>query len=67
MDIQPNTLATWCCPQRFAQHSRCYRRTVRVLDIRKKTARIEARRYDGTIKRRFVKLDKLIPGACWFD
>lgn len=44
-----------------------YRRTVRVLDVRKRTARIEAWRYDGTRVRRFVKLDKLIPGARRFD
>lgn len=65
--ITPGALATWFCGQRFNRPERCYRRTVRVLDVRKKTARIEAQRYDGTRTRRFVKLDKLTPGACWFD
>lgn len=65
--IEPNTLATWFCGQYFKHPGRRYRKTVRVLDIRKHTARIEAQRYDGTRVRRFVKLDKLIPGAGWFD
>ena len=37
-----------------------YHSTVKVLDIRKHTARIECKRFDGTIKRRFVKLSRLI-------
>lgn len=67
MDIAPGTFATWFCSHRFAKPGRCYRHTVRVLDVRKKTARIEACRYDGTRVRRFVKINKLTPGAYWFD
>ena len=53
--------ATWLT----YRHGRSSRRlgyysTVRVLDIRKHTARVECRRFDGTIKRRFVKLNRLI-------
>lgn len=52
--------ATWLT-YRYGRSARLgYANTVRVLDIRKRTARVECRRFDGTIKRRFVKLDKLI-------
>ena len=37
-----------------------YSSKVRVLEIRKHTARIECKRRDGAIKRRFVKLDRLV-------
>ena len=67
MDIAPGTLATWFCSHRFANPGMRYRHTVRVLDVRKKTARIEARRANGARVRRFVKLDRLMPGACWLD
>ena len=41
-------------------HRLGYHGTVKVLDIRKHTARIECKRFDGTIKQRFVKLNRLI-------
>ncbi len=41
-------------------HRMGYPSDVRVLFVRKHTARIECKRLDGTIKRRFVKLDRLI-------
>lgn len=59
---QPATLLN---RPRFRREGRCYHATVRVLDIRKKTARIEARRLDGTVKTRFVKISRLLPGARW--
>ncbi len=43
-----------------SRHRLGYYGTVKVLDIRKHTARIECKRFDGTIKRRFVKLSRLI-------
>lgn len=52
------------CP-RFRREGRCYEPTVRVLDVRKHTARVEVRRLDGTVKTRFVKLGRLLPGARW--
>lgn len=55
--------ATWPYAPRFRRSGRGYHPTVLVLEVRKRTARIEARRYDGTIKRRFVKLNRLWPGA----
>lgn len=62
--LAPNTLAHWLpAPQRLPQRS--YRYTVRVLDVRKHTARIEATRGDGTRVRRFVKLARLMPGKHW--
>lgn len=51
--------ATWLTYRHGRSRRLGYHGTVKVLDIRKKTARIEARRFDGTIKRRFVKLDRL--------
>lgn len=63
LTIQAGAKATWLGYRRF--RNRCYRATVRVLDVRKNTARIEARRYDGTTKQRFVKLSQLIPGVRW--
>lgn len=36
---------------------------VKVLDVRKRTARIEYRRWDGKIIRRFTKLSRLIMAA----
>lgn len=63
--IEAGALATLLGTPRFRRSERCYRATVRVLEIRKHTARIEAQRRDGTIKRRFVKLDRLIAGAHW--
>lgn len=57
--------ATWLHYHRFRREGRCYRPTVRVLKVYKKTARIEARRLDGTVKTRFVKIDRLLPGARW--
>jgi hypothetical protein len=61
--FQSGDKATWLHYHRFRNSSRCYRATVRILDIRKHTARIETQRYDGTIKRRFVKLSQLYPGV----
>jgi hypothetical protein len=52
------TLATWH-PARQRTPARSYARTVRVLDIRKHTARIEVLRGDGRRVRRFVKLSRL--------
>lgn len=53
--------AIWLTHRHGKQSRRLgYHDTVRVIDIRKHTARVECRRFDGTIKRRFVKLDKLI-------
>lgn len=64
--LAPNTLAHWSpTPQRHVDRS--YRYTVRVLDIRKHTAVIEATRRDGTRVRRFVKLARLTPGKHWQD
>lgn len=57
--------ATWLYAPSFRRSSRGYHATVRVLEVRRRTARIEARRYDGTIKRRFVKLDRLWSGTRW--
>ena len=57
--------ATWLYAPRFRRPGRGYHPTVRVLEVRKNTARIEARRYDGTIKRRFVRLSRLWPGTRW--
>lgn len=61
--IAAGAVATWLYAPRFRRSGRSYHPTVRVLDVRKKTARIEVRRYDGTTDRRFVKLDRLWPGA----
>lgn len=52
--------AIWHTYYRGRNNRMGYYANVRVLDIRKKTARIECRRLDGTIKRRFVKLNRLI-------
>lgn len=52
-------------PTRQKDYGRCYKYTVRVLDVRKKTARIEAVRRDGTRVKRFVKLERLMPGKHW--
>ena len=65
--IIAGSIATWHCLQSFKRPGRAYRYTVKVIDVRKHTARIEAQRYDGTRIRRFVKLDKLSPGALWRD
>lgn len=61
--LSVGTTATILTLPRFHNRRRCYRSTVRVLDIRKHTARVEMRRYDGTTKRRFVKLNRLVPGT----
>ena len=66
--ITPNTItagavATWLYAPSFRRPDRGYHATVRVLDVRKRTARIEVRRYDGTIDRRFVKLSRLWAGG----
>lgn len=63
--ITAGAVATWLYAPSFRRSGRGYHATVRVLDVRKKTARIEARRYDGTTDRRFVKLSRLWPGARW--
>jgi hypothetical protein len=63
--LQPGATATLLGAPRFRHPGRCYSSTVRILEIRKNTARIEARRRDGTTKRRFVKLARLCVGVRW--
>lgn len=59
---QPATLLGW---PRLRREGRCYCATVRVLDVRRHTARVEVRRMDGRVFQRFVKLGRLLPGARW--
>jgi len=44
---------------RFRERGKALRPVVRVLSIHRKTAHIEARRYNGQIVRRYVKLSRL--------
>ncbi len=52
--------ATWLHYHRFRTPGMRYADTVRVLEIRKRTAHIEARRCNGAVVRRYVKLDRLV-------
>ena len=52
--------ATWLHYHRFRTPGMRYADIVRVLEVRKHTAHIEARRRNGAIVRRFVKLNRLV-------
>ena len=60
LTIHAGATARWMHVPSFKRRGLNYCETVRVLEVRKHTARIEARRRNGTIKRRFVKLSRLV-------
>lgn len=59
LPIEAGKAATWHTYYHGRNPRMGYFSKVRVLEVRKHTARIECRRSDGTVKRRFVKLDRL--------